>query len=226
MKICQLNSTYHHWNIECGDYIIFWSNWSISFKEIKLLSLIRNTAIIMECYIHFLPMFSEKKICILSIFVTFLYCTWHIYNPQYIHPIHNQSKFFSKRQIKAETSNMLFHKQDHSIITDSYVLQGWGATSTATKLISPIAVGPHFLEDWFIPCQELLLVGDIEEVHLQVRHDGGVLPLFVHVTVIADDKFLKKNYQLRSKHCSSEHKKVWWLNNRYTEIWRDVVLVM
>lgn len=98
MKTCQLSSTYHHWNIECGDYIIFWSNWSISLKEIKLLSFIRNTAIIMECYIHFLPMFSEKKKA---------NCQYLLHSctvPQYIHPIHNQSKVFSKRQIKAETS--------------------------------------------------------------------------------------------------------------------------
>lgn len=61
------------------------------------------------------------------------------------------------------------------------------------RLTSPVAVGSHFLEDWFVPCQELLLVGDIEEVHLQVRHNRRVLPLFVHVTAIADDKFLKKN---------------------------------
>lgn len=60
------------------------------------------------------------------------------------------------------------------------------------RLASPVAVGSHFLEDWFVPCQELLLVGDVEEVHLQVRHDRGVLPLFVHVAVIADNKFLEK----------------------------------
>lgn len=80
----------------------------------------------MECYIHFLPMFSEKKKSKLSIFVTFLYCT-PIYPPN-SQPVQG----FFKEANQGRNINMLFHKQDHSIITESYVLQGWGATSTAT----------------------------------------------------------------------------------------------
>lgn len=140
----------------------------------------------------------------------------------YLVAIHNRLTILSEELGQGRIFNLLLLSITPQWLLNSYILKGCGATAMCSisilRVTLPVTVGPNFLEDWFIPWEEFLFVGDVEEVHLQVRHDRWVLPLFVHVTAITDDKFLRKDNTLRSgqQFYISGQYIVWWMIYYYT----------
>lgn len=61
---------------------------------------------------------------------------------------------------------------------------------------SPIDVRPDFFDIQFLGTsgQEVFVVGDVEEIDLQVQVDGWSLPQLENFAIVAEQKFLRKRY--------------------------------